>query len=305
MPTPPALFDPELLARRRDRAAAGEPAEFLRELAAAEISERLSEVNRRFQAPVIIGPRGALWAEALGLPGARLIPDAEVLDLAPGEADLIVHALALHWANDPVGQLAQARRALRPDGLFIGALFAGETLWELRQALADAEVAVTGGLSPRVAPMGEIRDLGGLLQRAGLALPVADSQRLPVSYATMIHLMRDLRAMGETSVLRDRSREPMSRALLARAAEIYAERFGDGGGRVEATFEIVYLTAWAPSPGQQKPLRPGSAAARLADALGTEERSAGEHAGETGAGGTGEGGTGGERPTKPGEQDKA
>ncbi|TPE52237.1 methyltransferase domain-containing protein [Amaricoccus solimangrovi] len=280
MPTPPALFDPDLLALRRARAEAGEPADFLREAAAAEIAERLSEVNRSFRAPVIIGPRGALWAEALGLPGARLIPDAEVLDLAEGEADLIVHALALHWANDPVGQLAQARRGLRPDGLFIAALFAGETLTELRRALAEAEVETTGGLSPRVAPMGEIRDLGGLLQRAGLALPVADSQRLPVSYATMFHLMRDLRAMGETSVLRERSRRPMPRALLARAAEIYAERFGDAEGRVGATFEIVYLTGWAPSPDQRKPLRPGSAAARLADALGTEEHGAGERAGD-------------------------
>jgi hypothetical protein len=175
-----------------------------------------------------------------------------------------------------VGQIAQARRALRPDGLFIGALFAGDTLWELRQALALAETETTGGLSPRVAPMGEIRDLGALLQRAGLALPVADAARLPVSYATMFDLIRDLRAMGETNVMTDRSRAPTRRAVFARAAELYAERFGDGSGRVGATFEIVYLTGWAPAESQQKPLRPGSAVARLADALGTEELRAGE-----------------------------
>lgn len=281
MTTPPALFDPDLLARRRARAAAGgDGADFLREIAAAEIAERLTEVNRSFQAPVIIGPKGALWAGALGLPGARLVPDAETLDLEAGEADLVVHALALHWANDPVGQIAQARRALRPDGLFLGALFAGDTLWELRQVLAQAETEVTGGLSPRVAPMGEIRDLGGLLQRAGLALPVADAARLPVSYATMFDLIRDLRAMGETNVMTDRTRTPTPRALVARAAELYAERFGDGDGRVSATFEIVYLTGWAPAESQQKPLRPGSAVARLADALGAVEMGAGETAGE-------------------------
>ncbi|PZQ52604.1 MAG: SAM-dependent methyltransferase [Rhodovulum sulfidophilum] len=283
MSAPPALFDPALLAQRRARAdARGAPADFLREIAAAEIAERLSEVNRRFQAPVVIGPRGALFAEAIGLPGARLLPDAETLDLAEGEADLVVHALALHWANDPVGQIAQARRALRPDGLFIAALFAGDTLWELRQALAAAETEILGGLSPRVAPMGEIRDLGGLLQRAGLALPVADSARQAVSYQTMFHLIRDLRAMAETNVLADRTRRPATRALFARAAEIYAERFDDGVGRVGATFEIVYLTGWAPAPNQQKPLRPGSAAARLADALGAEEIGAGERAGKPG-----------------------
>jgi SAM-dependent methyltransferase len=281
MSIPPALFDTTLLAQRRARAGArGVDADFLREIAAAEIAERLSEVNRSFQAPVIIGPAAALWAEGLDLPGARLVPDGDVLDLEAGEADLVVHALALHWANDPVGQIAQARRALRPDGLFIGALFAGDTLWELRQALALAETEVLGGLSPRVAPMGEIRDLGGLLQRAGLALPVADSARLPVSYETMFHLIRDLRAMGETNVIADRTRRPAPRALFARAAEIYAERFGDADGRVAATFEIVYLTGWAPAPGQQKPLRPGSAAARLADALGTEEIGGGEKTGQ-------------------------
>ncbi len=290
MTPPPPLFDPDLLALRRARAArSGEEADFLREAAAAEIAERLSEVNRSFHDPVVIGPAGALYAEAAGLGAARLIPDADPLDLTEGEADLVIHALALHWANDPVGQIAQARRALRPDGLFIGALFAGETLWELRQALAQAETEITGGLSPRVAPMGEIRDLGGLLQRAGLALPVADATRLTVSYATMFHLLSDLRLMGETNVMVERARGTAPRGLFPRAAEIYAERFADAEGRVPATFEIVYLTGWNPAPSQQRPLRPGSAASRLAEALGAEERSAGERAGAGGVLGQGKG----------------
>jgi hypothetical protein len=179
----------------------------------------------------------------------------------------VVHGLALHWANDPVGQLVQARRALRPDGLMIAALFGGETLAGLRAALAEAEIATIGGLSPRVAPMGEVRDLGGLLQRAGFALPVADSQPFDVSYPSVVELMRDLRAMGETNVMRDRLRRPTRREMLARAAALYAERFGDGGDRVLARFEVIFLTGWAPAPGQPQPLRPGSAKARFADAL--------------------------------------
>ena len=205
---PPALFDADLLALRRWRAARLGPADVLHAEVAGDIEERLAAVNRRFTAPAIVGPRAALWADLLVLPGARLVPDADTLDLEPGAHDLVVHALALHWANDPVGQLVQARRALRPDGLLIAALFGGETLHELRAALAEAEVATLGGLSPRVAPMGEIRDLGHLLQRAGLALPVADSRRFTVSYPSALALMRDLRAMGETNAMRDRLRRP-------------------------------------------------------------------------------------------------
>ncbi len=226
MPTPPDLFDPDLLALRRRRAAAA-PADFLQDAVAEEVSERLREVNRTFLAPAVIGPRAARWAATLtaaGLAAPRILADAPLLDLAEGAHDLVVHALALHWANDPVGQLVQCRRALRPDGLFLGALFGGETLRELRAALAAAEIAETGGLSPRVAPMGEIRDLGGLLQRAGLALPVADSRRFDVSYPDALALMRDLRAMGETNALRDRLRRPPTRRLFARAAAHYAER---------------------------------------------------------------------------------
>lgn len=268
MPSPPALFDADLLARRRARAARLGPVDVLQEAVAADVEERLAEVNRTFTAPAVIGPRAALWTRLLGLPGARAVDDSDRLDLAPGAHDLVVHALALHWANDPVGQLVQARRALRPDGLFLGALYGGETLTELRTALAEAEVEVLGGLSPRVAPMGEIRDLGGLLQRAGFALPVADSRRYDVSYSDALALMRDLRAMGETNVLHGRLRRPTPRALIARAAAAYAARFGRPGGRVGATFEVIFLTGWAPAPDQPQPLRPGSATTRLSDALG-------------------------------------
>lgn len=267
MATPPALFDRDLLARRRTRAAAHGRADFLQEAMADEIAERLSEVNRTFQAPAIIGPRADLWAGRLGYPTARTVPDADVLDLEPGRHDLVLHALALHWANDPVGQLIQARRALVPDGLLIAALFGGDTLAELRGALATAEIETTGGLSPRVAPMGEIRDLGALLQRAGLALPVADSRRFDVSYTTPVALMHDLRAMGETNVLRDRLLRPMPRALLAAASAAYAASAGTPDGRVRATFEVIVLTGWAPAASQPQPLRPGSATTRLVDAL--------------------------------------
>jgi SAM-dependent methyltransferase len=267
MTSPPALFDADLLARRRARAARAGFAEFLHAAVAGEVRERLAEINRAFTAPAIVGPQAALWAEALAMPEARTVPDSEVLPLDEAAHDLVVHGLALHWANDPVGQLVQARRALRPDGLMLAALFGGETLAGLRAALAEAEVATIGGLSPRVAPMAEVRDLGGLLQRAGFALPVADSQPFEVSYPSLVALMRDLRAMGETNVMRDRLRRPMRRETLARAAALYAERFGDDEGRVLARFEVVFLTGWAPAPGQPQPLRPGSAKARLADAL--------------------------------------
>jgi SAM-dependent methyltransferase len=270
MPSPPPLFDTDLLARRRARAGRIGRADFLQAAVAGEVAERLSEVNRGFRAPAVVGPAAALWAGTLaeaGIPGARAVAEAEVLPLEAGAHDLVVHALALHWANDPVGQLVQARLALKPDGLFIGALFGGETLGELRAALAEAEVETLGGLSPRVAPMAEIRDLGGLLQRAGFAMPVADSRRWEVSYPTPLALMRDLRAMGETNVMHDRLRRPTPRATLARAAAIYAERNGAADGRVVASFEVIFLTGWAPAPGQPQPLRPGSAKARLLDAL--------------------------------------
>jgi SAM-dependent methyltransferase len=284
MPPPPRLFDTDLLARRRQRARTISGADFLQEAAAGEVSERLQEVNRTFRRPALVGPRPDLWEPALrpAVSGEIVcLPDRETLGLAPQSFDLVIHALCLHASNDPVGQLIQARHGLVPDGLFLGVLFGGGTLGELRASLAGAEAEVSGGLSPRIAPMGDIRDLGGLLQRAGLALPVADSLALDVRYATPLHLMRELRAMGETNVLAERSRKPLPRALLARTCEIYSQAFGTDDGRVRATFELVFLTGWAPAESQPRPLRPGSAAASLSDALGQAERAArGESGGE-------------------------
>lgn len=260
MQMPPILTDRTALARHRARATAF----FLREAVIAEVQERLIEVNRTFTAPTVVTPFPALWSGVL--PGARFVPDADRLDLTPEAHDLVIHDLCLHWADDLVGQLVQCRHALRPDGLFLGTLFGGQTLHELRAALAEAETAATGGLSPRVAPMAEIRDLGGLLQRAGYAMPVADARPFDVSYASALHLMRDLRAMGEGNALAARLRRPTARAVIAGAAVLYADHFGRDG-RIPATFEVVTLTGWAPAPDQPQPLRPGSASHRLADAL--------------------------------------
>ena len=260
MQTPPILTDRKTLLLHRARATAL----FLQAEAVGEVQERLLEVNRTFTQPAIVTAFPALWHE---LPGAVTVDDAEVLDLQPGAHDLVIHTMALHWANDPVGQLVQCRRALRADGLFLGLLFGGRTLHELRACLAEAETAITGGLSPRVLPMAEIRDLGGLVQRAGFAQPVADSFVRRVSYRDAWHLMADLRAMGEGNALAARLRHPTRRAVLLRAAEIYQARFGGQDGRIPATFEVICLTGWAAHDSQQKPLRPGSATARLADVL--------------------------------------
>ena len=261
----PQITDRAALARNRARATEC----FLQEEVRAEVHERLAEVNRQFTAPAVVTPFPTLWLDEL--PGAVISDDNEVLALQPKAHDLVVHALALHWANDPVGQLVQARNALRPDGMFLGFLFGGQTLHELRAVLAQAEAEVTGGLSPRVLPMGEIRDLGALVQRAGLALPVADSVTRRVTYRDILHLMRDLRAMGEGNALSARLRHPTRRAVIVRAAELYAAVYGLPDGRIPATFEIIALTGWAPDASQQKPLRPGSAAQKLADALGSAE----------------------------------
>ena len=226
-------------------------------------------VNKAFTAPAIVTGFPQIWADFL--PDAKIVEDAEELDLTPGAHDLVIHALALHWANDPVGQIIQCRRALRPDGLFLAAMFGGQTLHQLRAALAEAESTVSGGLSPRVAPMGEIRDLGALLQRAGLALPVADTVPLTVTYPTPLDLMRDLRAMGETNALDARMRQPTRRAVIDSAAKIYVDSYGTADGRIPAMFEMIFLTGWAPDDSQPKPLRPGSAKARLAEVLGVQE----------------------------------
>ena len=270
MPHPPDLTDRKALLRNRARAAArAQPALFLHQEAALEIQERLTDVNRRFTAPAIVTGWPQFWRDRI--PGAEVVEDAETLGLRAGAHDLVIHAMALHWANDPVGQLIQARRALKPDGLFLAALFGGRTLHELRASLAEAEAALTGGLSPRVAPMGEIRALGALLQRAGFALPVADNVTRTVSYAGILHLMRDLRAMGEANALSGRSRRPTPRALIEDAARRYAQAHAGPDGRIPATFEIICLTGWAPDASQPQPLRPGSATARLADVLGAAE----------------------------------
>jgi SAM-dependent methyltransferase len=208
-----------------------------------------------------------------------VLADEEALPFAEASLDLAVSALALQWVNDLPGTLAQIRRALRPDGLFLAALLGGDTLTELRQAFAAAETETDGGLSPRVAPFGDVRELGGLLQRAGLALPVADVDRVTVRYASPFDLMRDLRGMGATNALIERRRVPLKRATLLRMAEIYADRFSDPDRRLRATFDIVWLSGWAPHESQQQPLRPGSAKSRLADALRSIEQSAGEKPG--------------------------
>jgi SAM-dependent methyltransferase len=254
----PQLFDRSALALHRARATAL----FLRETVADEVEDRLKEVNRTFTAPAVVTPFPEVWTGRL--PGARLIPDAEVLDLAEGAHDVVIHDLCLHWSEDPVGQLVQSARALRPDGFLVATLFGGSTLADLRAALSAAEVEAAGGLSPRVAPMGELRDLGNLLGRVGLALPVADSIPYPVSYADPLALMRDLRSIGEGNALAGRLRHFTRRAVLLGAMARYPR---EEDGRVMARFEVVTLTGWKPAPSQPKPLRPGSAVRRLSEAL--------------------------------------
>lgn len=283
MTQPPKLFDLTALAQRRARAARA-PVDVLQREAAEQVAERLVEVNRRFKAAAIVGPMADLWRDVLRMHGAveevTTLPDAPMLDLEEGCFDLVVHALALHWADDPVGQLVQMRRALRPDGLAIAVLFGGRSLHELRAVLAETEVAQRGGLSPRVAPMGDLRDLGGLVQRAGLALPVADSNTLTLTYANLMALVHDLRAMGETNVMMTRDTRPLSRDFWRAAQARYAQAFpAETPDRITATAELVFLTGWAPAASQQRPLRPGSAQVRLAETLGTQEVSAGDAAG--------------------------
>ncbi|MTI01411.1 methyltransferase domain-containing protein [Roseibium sp. RKSG952] len=263
----PSLFDRKSLAMHRARVR--EDALFLHEAAIDEIKDRLSLVNKTFTAPAIVSPFADIWSDII--PDARIIRDDEVLDLQAGSHDLVIHAMALHWANDPVGQLIQCNRALQPDGLMLVICLGGETLHELRASLGQAEVEVTGGLSPRVAPMAELRDLGGLLQRAGFALPVADKLPLTAQYRDIWHLMRDLRAMGENNALTGRLRHPTHRAVFSKAQEIYRSHFPAPDGRLSATFELICLTGWLPDESQPKPLRPGSAQMRLAEALGTDE----------------------------------
>lgn len=279
----PRLTDAKALAARRARARRGD-ARFLHDEAIAELHERLQDINRTFTNPAIVTDFPKIWENFI--PNAKIVPMAEVLDLQPRVHDLVVHAMGLHWADDPVGQVVQCARALQPDGLFLSAAFGGATLTELRTSLAQAEVQVTGGISPRVAPMAEVRDMGALLQRAGLALPVADALRKTVTYSDAIALMHDLRAMGEGNALATRHHAIPPRALFPTTAAIYANLFPANGlpdglneeKRIRASFEFVFLTGWAPHESQQKPLRPGAATSRLADALNVVEISTPEGA---------------------------
>lgn len=276
-------------------------ADFLIQRTADNIADRLADITRSFPNAAIVGSGGGHFAAAIvGRPDAETTfqteaspdiaamaklrsPDVET-QIAPEEEptlprqhlDLIVGGLTLHRANDPIGVLTQMRLALKPDGLALVALFGGQTLYELRASFAEAEAEIEGGISPRVAPMGEIRDLGALLQRAGFALPVADVDRVEVAYDTPFALMHELRAMGEANPLTERRKSFSRRTTMIRMAEIYAENYSRADGRVTATFEIVYLTGWAPDNSQQQPLRPGSAKTRLADALATTEQPAGD-----------------------------
>ncbi|SIQ60547.1 methyltransferase domain-containing protein [Bosea sp. TND4EK4] len=279
------VFDRALGRSRLMRALAGDYPDFLLQRVAGDLEERLGAVLRQFAVAadlgtplpvvgsVLGGKAQQLWrlAEATGGASPDLVGDLESLPFGPGSLDLAVSLLALQNVNDLPGALVQIKRALRPDGLFIACLLGGRTLQELRQALLEAESETSGGVSPRVAPFGDLRDLGGLLQRAGFALPVIDSEIVTVRYRDAFGLMRDLRAMGWANALIARRKAPLRRATLLRAAAIYAERFADPDGRVRATFECVWLSGWAPHESQQKPLKPGSAKARLADALGVPE----------------------------------
>ena len=289
----PIIFDRLLQRRRRSRAAAA-PANFLLDHVAGELADRLSVVLRRFDLGIDLGTPGDAVRVALRRLGAVgmivgadviardkpfVVADEEALPFRDASLDLVVSGLALHSANDLPGVLAQIGRALKPDGLFLAALLGGETLIELRQAFAEAESEIDGGASPRVAPFADLRQLGALLQRAGFALPVTDVERVTVRYSSAFDLMHELRRMGAANTLVARRRVPLRRTTVMQMADVYARSFADAAGRIRATFDIMWLSGWAPHPNQQLPLKPGSAKARLADALGTREVSAGEKAG--------------------------
>ena len=291
------VFDRRTVRQHRDRAAAtvSAVAPILREVA-ERLLDRLDDTKHRFATALDVGGRGVVapLLRARGIAciscdlsarmaaldaGHSVAADEERLPFAPASFDLVVANLSLHWVNDLPGALLQIRRSLKPDGLFLAAMLGGETLPELRSALAEAEEAVEGGVSPRVSPFADVRDLGGLLQRAGFALPVTDADTIRVTYADAFGLFRDLRGMGETNAVIERRRTGLRRATLLRAAEIYQARFAGPDGRIPATFQVVTLTGWAPHESQQKPLRPGSAKTRLADALGTTEIATGDKTG--------------------------
>ena len=269
----PVLFDHAALRARMSRAARQQPATFLLDMACEDLSERLGAVLRTFSHAVDVATPGDQLRPLIAGRAERFdrcelfTLQSENLGLVPQSIDLAVSALALQFANDLPGIFAQFRRALRPDGLFLAAMLGGDTLTELRDAFAAAEAECEGGVSPRVAPFTDLRDLGALLQRSGFALPVIDSDRTVVRYDNAFALMHDLRRMGATNVMVERRRKPLRRSTLLRMAAIYAERFADADGRIRATFDILWLSGWAPHESQQQPLKPGSAQQSLAEAV--------------------------------------
>lgn len=293
-PAPLFPFEPRLVRKRKQRSAAGfQQAAFLHARVAADLADRLEAIPRAFPSVLVIGGGGLFTRELADRPELRarlghvveadwatgdILLDPERLPFADESFDLIVSPLALHWVNDLPGVFIQMRRALRPDGLMLASLLGGETLTELRLALIEAESDIHGGAGPRVAPFADLQDIAGLLQRAGFALPAADRDVVTVNYGEPMRLLADLRAMGETAALAQRNPHGLSRRILARAVDIYRARFSDGE-HLRATFEIITATGWAPHASQQKPLKPGSATTRLADALGAREISTGEKAG--------------------------
>ncbi len=287
------IFDKAQIAANRRRALANRDpkAGFLLDIAAQELAERLAVVERTFEHAVELhGTTGAAAraAMATGKVGSLTRVESDIDYAAPGEsfleapledvplapqsANLVIAPLSLHLTNDTPGVFIQIRRALKPDGLFLAAIPGAGTLQELREVLLATEIEMTGGASPRVIPFADVRDVGGLLQRGGFALPVIDAENYTVRYDSIFPLMRDLRAMGMANPLAARSRKPLTRAFFLRAAEIYAERYSDPDGRIRATFSIIYVSGWAPHESQQQPLKPGTAKARLADALKVEEQ---------------------------------
>jgi len=278
-PSPPLIFDRPLLRARLERAIGAGAPDFLLQRAADDLADRLIAIRRDFPRALDLSTPGPHFAQAVvasGRPAPRRAGafdaidvrcDDEALPFAANAFDLVVSGLSLQWVNDLPGVFAQVRRILAPDGLFLACMAGGASLAELRAALAEAEAEVTGGVSPRVAPFVDVRDLGALLQRAGFALPVADADSFTLRYDSFFALCSELRRMGAANALRARLRQPTRRAVFLRAAQIYAEKFSDPDGRVRATFEIVWLSGWAPHESQQKPLAPGSAQMRLADAL--------------------------------------
>lgn len=282
------IFDRELLLsfRRRAFRSATSGADFLLRRTAEDLADRIDAVERRFPVAVDLAGHTGLAADIIARSGKAdqvirveqseefltgpypaIVGDDELLPLKPGSVDLIVSLMSLHTTNDTPGAMIQISRALKPDGLFLAALSGSGTLGELRESLLQAEIELTGGASPRVYPFPDVRDVGGLLQRAGFALPVTDVENITVRYDSLFNLMADLRSMGMQNILHDRSRKPVPRQLFFRAAEIYAERFSDPDGRIRATFSTIWLSGWSPHESQQKPLKPGSAKVSLADAL--------------------------------------